>query len=231
MTRRRAATEALRTEALLVRAVPYREADLLLTLFTAAHGLIDVSAPSARRSSKRFQGLEALHLLRVGLELGPGGGRLTEAAIERPRLGLLGSLDAALAAGRALRWVRAGLAAQVPDEGVFRLLNELLDTLDAGAPPEPTIAARGLALVAALGWALELDACVRCGKPVPPGASACLDRAAGGVVCRACGGGPEILRADERVALRDAQAGDRGELPAELAVRALAWIDQRLARG
>jgi DNA repair protein RecO (recombination protein O) len=86
----RLSRQRLGCAALLLRRVPYGEADLVVTLFTEPLGRVAAVARSARRSSRRFPALEPMHLLRVGLELVPGRelGMLTEASLERPRLGL-----------------------------------------------------------------------------------------------------------------------------------------------
>jgi DNA repair protein RecO (recombination protein O) len=226
--RPRFASERLRTEALLLRSVALRDADLLVTLLTPDRGIVEAGAPSARKSSKRFEALEPVHLLRVTLEVGERRTRLVEAAIERARTRILRSLEALEGAGRALRWTREAMPLGAADPVVWARLGELLDELDAGAPPKNALAARGLALLASWGYGVELEACARCGRAVPPKASASFDLGAGGVVCRACGGGPEILRDAERLALAAAQRGELDRLPDGAAARALAWIDERL---
>src|SRR3954462_5472084 len=101
-------TERLRSDALLVRSVPFGEADLMVTFFTEARGIVSAAARSARRSQRRFPALEPMHLLRVGLEDRPGAdvGMLVESSIVRARIGIMASLARMEAAGQALRWVR-----------------------------------------------------------------------------------------------------------------------------
>ncbi|WP_437488426.1 DNA repair protein RecO [Sorangium sp. So ce1014] len=204
-------TERLRTEALLVRRVPFGEADLLVGLFTEQGGLLSATARGARRSTKRFPALEPMHLLRVTLEIRPGAelAQLTEAGIERPRLRLAGDLGRLEVAGRALRWVREIAPPHTAERAAWHELNQLLDRLDevSPAPPQALLAETGLRLLTAFGWGLELAQCVRCGRACDATQSARVDPARGGLVCRACGGGPLLLRPEPRERLLAAMLG------------------------
>jgi DNA repair protein RecO (recombination protein O) len=206
-------TERIRTEALLLRRVPFGEADLVVTFFTEQRGTMSAIARGGRRSTRRFSTLEPMHLLRVALDERAGADLavLTEAAIERPRIHLVTDLARLEAAGRALRWVREIAPAHTPEALAWREINRLLDRLDDGREelrPDACLAAAGLRLLAAFGWGLELEQCVRCGRACDPAAPAYADPARGGLMCRACGGGPILLRADLRARLLAAMAGE-----------------------
>jgi DNA repair protein RecO (recombination protein O) len=212
----RGRADRFRSEAVLVRRVPFGEADVVATFLTEQRGLVGAVARSARRSTKRFTALEPMHGLsitvdqRVGSELGA----LVEASIARPRLVLTADLARLEAAGRALRWVRRALPPGTPEPGAWRLVTELLDAFDRppGAElarsPGACAAAMGLALLTAVGWGLELERCVHCGRVAGPGVAACLGAAEGGLVCRACGGAGLVVRPDRRARLAAAAAGD-----------------------
>jgi DNA repair protein RecO (recombination protein O) len=226
--------EPLRTEALLVRRVPVGEADLILTLFTEARGLVGASARGARRASKRLTALEPMHLLRVALEERPGSDLavLAEASIARPRMHLTASLERLEAAGHALRWVRSAAPPQTPEPGLYGTINELLDALDDPAvlrAPEAQLATAGLRMLVDVGWGLVLDRCARCGKPCAKEASSCIDAAAGGLVCRSCGGARLVLRPDLRWRIEAAAAGDDEALRHEDARMVLELVDATLA--
>ena len=229
----RAKTERLRTSALLLRRVPFGEADLIVTFFTEERGALSALARGARRSSKRFSALEPMHLLRISVDERPGAelGVLTEAALERPRLHLVADLARLDAAGRALRWVREIAPAHTAEHDVWRELNGLLDQLDDPAeprPPEACLVVAGLRLLAAFGWGLDLGRCVRCDRPCEPSASAYADPASGGLVCRACGGGRLLLRADLRARLTAAAEGEDALIPPEDMRTALDLIEGAL---
>ncbi|HZF54323.1 MAG TPA: DNA repair protein RecO [Polyangiaceae bacterium] len=230
----RAKAERLQTEALLVRRVSVGESDLVLTFFTEARGLIAAAARAARRSWKRFSALEPVHLLRIEVDERPGAdlGSLVEASLERPRSRVVGDLARLEVAGRALRWVRRASPPQTPEPALWAEVNGLLDRLDGPGElgsPEALLAAAGLRMLSAVGWGLDLERCVRCGRACGAEASACVDPAAGGLVCRVCGGAPRVLRADRRLRLLAAAGGDDAALLEEDASLAMDLVDAALA--
>lgn len=231
---RRAPGERITTDALLLRKVPYAEADVIVTLFTEVRGVVSAIARGARKSVKRFGVLEPLHLLRATLEDRPGAElmHLVEAQIVRPRLGLLADLSRIEAASTALGWVRRASPQRVAEPALWRDLNALLDELDAGPDPVAArghLAIMGLRLLQAAGWGLQLASCVRCGRECEPGATACIDAAQGGLVCRACGGARLLLRGERRERLLAASQGDDTALEADDVKAALEIVDAALA--
>ncbi len=165
----------------------------ILSLFTESLGRVSALARGARKSKKRFGGaLEPFHTVRVEFDE-PASGELfplRDAALETTRLTLTSNLARMDAAGRALGWIRVATPARTAEPAVWRTLVELLDRLnDAVAVDQrQVLAEQGLLLLAAFGWALELERCVRCGKQCAPGRAAMIDADRGGLVCRACGG-------------------------------------------
>jgi DNA repair protein RecO (recombination protein O) len=227
-------TEQIQTEALLVRNAPFGDADAMVTFFTAEKGTLSAVARSARRSRKRFPALEPMHLLRIGVADRPGGdsAMLVESAIARPRLHLVASLDRMDAAGRALRWVRRAAPPHTPEPALWAEINDLLDRLDTPGPlpsPEALLAGTGLRLLAAIGWGLDLTACVRCGRACEPGTGAYVDPAEGGLVCRACGGARMLLGGERRARLIAAAEGEAGALEGDDVRVALEIVEAALA--
>lgn len=205
----------IETPALLVRGVPYGEADLVATFFTETDGKIGAIVRGARRSTKRFGGaLEPMHELFVVLEdRGRELAVLKEARVARPRTGLTSDLDTMEAAGRALRWVRHLCPARTPEPAAWARLRGLLDLLDVpaaqrGAGILQHLGAFGLSLLADIGYGLELERCVRCGRPCPEGRSAMIDAAGGGLVCTSCGGARRTISGEVRDKAARAQRGD-----------------------
>lgn len=187
-----------------MRAVPYGEADLVATFFSERLGRLSTLARGARRLKKGSSTLlEPMHTLELDVVDRPGQNlaSLSSTAIAQPRLRLTAELDRLEAAGRALRWVRETVPPRTPEPEVWRELESLLDDLDRPvlpAEPRALLAASGLRLLRALGYALELEACVTCGRPCPPDQASCLDPVRGGLVCRACGGAALVLTAPLR---------------------------------
>lgn len=203
----------IESAALLVRSVPYGEADLVTTFFTETDGRLGAIVRGARRSSKRFGGaLEPIHELTVTLE--DKGRELTvlkDARITRVRSGIVSSLETMEAAGQALRWVRHFCPPRTPEPGAWQALSVLFDVLDARPPREEVtthLAVFGFRLLSDVGYALDFERCVRCGKPCPAGRPAFVDPARGGLVCMTCGGARRTLSNDVRLAALSAQRGE-----------------------
>jgi DNA repair protein RecO (recombination protein O) len=219
----------------LLKRVEYGDADLVLTLFTEKLGRVSALARSARRSQRRFGGsLEPLHTLEVRLEDRPKNelSVLREARIVTARTALTQSLERMKAAGRALGWVRSAAPAHTPEPELWVALEALLDELGVpgGVAPDLALAASGLHVLGALGWGLDFERCVRCGKPCPPENAALVDPARGGLVCRSCGGARQKLDANTRERLaRAALSGDPRVLEADDAGVALALVEAVLA--
>jgi DNA repair protein RecO (recombination protein O) len=202
----------IESAALLVRSVAYGEADLIATFFTETDGKLSAMIRGARRSTKRFGGaLEPIHELIIVLDdKGKELCVLKEARITRPREGIVSDLDLMDAAGRALRWVRHLCPARTPERSAWDSLRALLDVLDAQFPPLQHLAVFGLGLLADVGYALDFERCVRCGKPCPEGRPAFIDAAGGGLVCMTCGGARRTIGAELRALALRAQAREPG---------------------
>ena len=213
------------TPALVVRLVDRGEADRVVTFLTAGAGLVAVSARGVRKGSKRFGGaLEPMHRLVVTLEHPEREiATLAEARVDAMRLRLTAHLEASLAAGFWLRFARALAHPHGDDDELFRVTDGALALLDE--EPErhgdltPLVP---FAMLASVGYALELERCVGCGKPCPEGRPSAVDGRRGGLLCRACGYASVVLSADLRRAVAGAQEGRFQPLPPdqrELAVR------------
>jgi DNA repair protein RecO (recombination protein O) len=221
------------TEALVLRRVEYGEADLVVTLLTRSLGRVSALARGARKSRRRFGGaLEPFFTLSVTLEERRSSELLAlrEASVLRPRTGLLGNLPALTSAGRVLGWVRRAAPAHTPEPEAWSIVEELLDRLAAleARDADVEVARAGLKLVAAFGWALELERCVRCGKPCPEARPASLDPARGGLVCRECGGARLRVAPELRTRLLAAAQGRIAELSGEDARFALDLVERVL---
>lgn len=223
--RSRRATQNHSTAALVLRRTPYRDADLVVNLFTERLGQVSALARAARKSQRRFGGsLEPFHTLEVELDEAAGADLMTlkAARIEQPRAGLYDHLDSMEAAGRLLSWVRCASPAHTPEPRLWFLALGCLDALDETArarasraevgtsPPasaKRALAAYGLALLSVCGWRLELERCVQSGALCPPGKAAMIDPERGGLISRSEGGAPFLVSGPMRQRLILAQAG------------------------
>lgn len=233
MARGRSAGEARECRALLLRRVVTGDADLILAWFTLEAGVISTLARAARKSSKRFGGaLEPLQTARLVVNARAGElWTLREALIETPRTRLMTELERMDAAGSALGWVRKVVPAHTPEPTLWHATEALLDRLDGqlSRSADCELAEFGFVLLTELGWALELERCVKSGKACEPGRAAFVDPRAGGLVSRAYGGGPIRLPGDSRERMVRAGAGERDVLTDGDATVALGLIRTTLA--
>lgn len=183
---------ALVTEAVVLRTVPYRDADLIVTLYTRACGKISAMARSARKSKKRFgNALSILTLSRAELRRRPGAEMWTLSSAEPLRgfAGLAADLAQFAHASYGTELVRELTAAEQPDEAVLDLLVELFASLEQRGASVAVLRAFELRLLALIGLAPVLDRCVGCDLDADAGldeGGSFLDPQRGGVVCRAC---------------------------------------------
>jgi DNA repair protein RecO (recombination protein O) len=207
------ARRTLRTRALLLRRVAYRDSDLIVSLFTETVGKVSALARGARKSRRRFGGtLEPFYTLYVQLDemetrelLG-----LREASIDVARRHLTADLQRLEAAGQALGWVRKAAPPRTAEPEVWCVLSQLLDRLDDpddASLPALHLAHCGLRLLVAFGWGIDFERCVVTGKICQPHRAAMVDPARGGLVSRSSGGGPIRLAAATRERLARAARG------------------------
>jgi DNA repair protein RecO (recombination protein O) len=221
----------LESEALVVRTVEYGEGDVIATFVTEQVGLVGAIVRGGRRPSARVGGaLEPMHTIAVHMEdKGKDLATLKEARVVRVRARLVQDLASLEAAGEALRWARYLFPPRTPEPEGWRVLVDLLDALDRPeALPTGELARAGLLLLAAVGYGLDFDRCVVCGKACPEDRVACIDPARGGLVCRACGGARDVVLPHVRGAAKALVEGRVGQGAGE-ADTLLALIRRALA--
>ncbi len=217
------------TDALVLRAADYRDADRLITLFTQHTGKVSAIARGARASKRRFSGtLEPYAVIRVELESSRADLlTLKRAELVRTFPNILRDLARMDVAGAALNLLREAYPARVADEQMFIHAVQFLTLIDLeGDPARALLLGFALRVLALSGLAPRLDACGRSGDVVPEGRPAYFDPALGAVVSRRFGGGPFLLSAHARTRLIRAQTEDWLQVSRE------PWseIDLRVAR-
>ncbi len=190
-----------RTEAVVLRSFRLGEADRVLHVYTADRGRVGAVAKGVRRTKSRFGGrLEPLSHVELMLHQGSGelqtvtGADLRSSHHEaredpyRLAVGLIGA-EAMLKL----------FTEQEANERAFTALTRFLDRLDtlpsrAARPAlDPLVLSFQLKLLWLSGYMPHLDACVECGAV--DGLTGYAP-AAGGAVCRDCGGGSIALSPD-----------------------------------
>jgi DNA repair protein RecO (recombination protein O) len=232
----RRVTDTFETRALVLGRVSVGESDLLLQVLTEARGLLTISARGARKARSPFGVLEPMHRLKLRVALAEGReiASLREAQVDRARVGLVEDEARLHAALGLLRFVKDVLRPHDPDRDLFRAIDDGLDAIEAtretDVDPELVALRWTVRVLGELGYSLELRRCARCGKPCGESSSALVDPEVGGLVCRACGGGPRLLSASDRRAILDFMGGAQAALGRE-ARSLLAELALRLGRG
>jgi DNA repair protein RecO (recombination protein O) len=174
-----------------LRANPVRDADRRYTIFTEAHGKITILAKGSRKSKSKM----SAHLASFGVvDLMVARGRLTDhlagADLKLPARTIIGSLPKMSLLQSMLLAADAFTRRDQPEPRLFKLLGDFIITLDT--QPEPHLNERSqafasftLKLTDILGFALELDRCVRCRQTLQPIGNA-LNVIRGGIECRRC---------------------------------------------
>ncbi|MBK6916822.1 MAG: DNA repair protein RecO [Deltaproteobacteria bacterium] len=187
--------------AVLLRALPLGEADLVVVLLTERHGKVRAAARSARRSRRRFAGgLSTGALGRVELHRGRAAlWRLDGFVPELDHAALGRDLDRFAFVSYLCELTDALLDEQHAEPEIFevlaatltRLVPSVLQGPATGAPDPIELRRYELALLLQLGHAPSFDACCVCGDPVA-GAAIPFDAARGGALCELHGRGAPI---------------------------------------
>lgn len=206
------------TPAVVLRARPLGEADLVVVLLTATMGKVSAAARSARRSRKRFPG--GLPAGAVGeAHVVPGRGSLMrfESFVPARDHGVLGrDLERFAYVAYVCELTDELVLEREPDPGLFARVHGTIVRL-CEATPHPMVLRRfELGLLADLGHLPALDACCVCGAPLETDRGAVgFDPGRGGALCGvhragATGVSPEAL-ALARELLVDPSAPDRSQ--------------------
>lgn len=176
------------TLGVVLRTTPLRESDLLVVLYTEAHGQISAVARGARRSQKRFAGaLSLLVLARWDLGRKPRGElwSLEGAEVVREWTRLAADVIAVAHASYIAELVGALLPPESPDPHALEIMCALWDSLAEAGPSPGALRAVELGLLDLAGHRPAIDQCAACGeRDLESGAV--FDPARGGAICRRC---------------------------------------------
>jgi DNA repair protein RecO (recombination protein O) len=179
----------VRTPAFVLHTRPYGESDRIATLLTEQHGKVTGIAKGARNSRRRFAAtLEPfVRIVAVFHQ------RTTSELVFLVRCEFVGAwrtftrdLDRFSAGSYVLGLTDRMVLGRESGRETYRLVEEALALLDAGAPCEPVLRGFELRLLAASGYAPALDHCRGCGASVEDSRSWYLALERGGLFCRPC---------------------------------------------
>src|SRR5580698_4394723 len=152
-------------EAIVLRAWPFQEADLLVSLFTREQGKVKGVARHAMRSRRRFGGaLEPMTHVRATYAERPRQELVRLDAFEILSSPLSRPIDYARTAALQLvaEVLEEAMPEQAPEDSVFRLALAVLDELQVGRVWMP-VTYFALWMNRLMGWMPELGHCVVCG--------------------------------------------------------------------
>lgn len=189
------------TEAIVLRALRYSEADAVLSLLTRDQGRVSAIVKGARRTTSKLGG-RLQPGVRAHVTLHRGRGEMFTvrgAAVLDAHAGLWVEGHRLQAAGCVLEAVMRVTPEAEPAEETWNLLCRALDELSVAAPApgparlHPLVLAVQVKLMVIAGLLPVLNACVRCGAPGPLVGFA---PAAGGAVCERCAQGSDPVEQD-----------------------------------
>ncbi|HEV2710348.1 MAG TPA: DNA repair protein RecO [Edaphobacter sp.] len=172
------------SEAIVLRAWPFQEADLLVSLFTREQGRIKGVARHAMRSRRRFGGaLEPMTHVRATYAERPRQELVRLDAFEILFSPLSQPIDYARTAALQLiaEVLEEALPEQAPEDAVFRLALAVLQEIQVGRVAVP-VTYFALWMNRLMGWMPELGHCVVCGLDLR-GGTVWYSATSDGVIC------------------------------------------------
>ncbi len=189
------------TDAIVLRAIRYGEADTVLTLYTRDHGRVSAIAKGTRKATSKLGGrLQPSVLVHLGLHQGRGDlCTIRHAQVLDAHAGLWMDGYRLRASSSILEAAVRVLIEEEPNEGAFNLLCRGLDHLARAVPGDgaprhdPIVLGVHAKLLVVAGLLPRLATCTTCGADGPFTA---FSARAGGVLCEECAHLGEPVRPD-----------------------------------
>jgi len=186
-------SQLLRDEGVVLRAIPFQDRHLILSVLTQAHGKLSLFVKGARGARSRFGPEIDLLCLSEFVFLHAANMRpLREATLITRFPALKADYDRLASAMGSARLLGLLTEEGQADPATYRLFLALLHALNDDAQSAPVALyelAFKLRLLDNFGVAPHLDGCVRCGRKDDVGGFS-LER--GGVLCRRCQGASDL---------------------------------------
>lgn len=220
----------VRTEAVVLKAMKFRESSKILTLYTRQFGKVSVIAKGARDRKGRFgSALEPMsHVVAVFYKKDRGGlYLLSQCDLMKSHRRLTEDMETMAAAMAMIELVNAVSHEEESNEQLFELLTRSLDTInDVGKNTTSVVFGFEVRLSENLGFRPNLHSCSHCGRAVHGHAGGPqnieMNIGTGGVLCTQCSrsvtGGSAIsltaLKVLQRLQdMRDIEAATRLSMP------------------
>lgn len=175
-----------RSQGLVLKNIPFGEADLLVTLYTRAGGKVRAVAKGARRSSSKMVGhFEPLTVIRLSLTHGRNLDIVTQVEVAQNFSILKGELSALTKGFYVAELVDGFGPESSPNPGLYDLGVDTLTAIAASPGQNLVLRCFDLHLLHVSGFMPELFYCVECRDPVLPGNHR-FSSEAGGTLCFDC---------------------------------------------
>lgn len=179
------------TEAIVLRAIRYGEADSVLTLYTRERGRVSAIAKGTRKATSRLGGrLQPGVRVHLGLHEGRGEmAAIRQAKVVEPHAGLWVEGYRLRAVGSVLEAAMRVLIEHEPNEEAYNLLTRALALLSGAQPREslprhdPYVLGVHAKLLVVAGLLPRVTICAACGSAGPLVA---FSARVGGALCRDC---------------------------------------------
>lgn len=152
------------TEGIILKTTSYRDYDLILTIFSPAHGLVNLLFKGGN-SQRRKKGAATSPLTCAEFSCRKGIGPLwfvNEISVIASNAAIRTSLSALEAAGVMTRAVERSQSAEQPAENLYRLYSKLLELIPASPQPEVLSASFLLKLLRHEGHIGSVERCHQC---------------------------------------------------------------------
>jgi DNA repair protein RecO (recombination protein O) len=184
-----------KTEGVILRRRNIGEADSIFTVYSDREGKFDAVAKGVRKAKSHMRGhLEPLTRSKLLLARGRALDIFTQAETITGYMGIREDLERGAAAMYCAELVDRFTIEHADHPGLYTLLLELLDALEADAP-RTVLRSFELQLLSLMGYELQLDVCTLCSAALPP-IETLLSPSAGGLACADCrsrAGGGQLL--------------------------------------
>jgi DNA repair protein RecO (recombination protein O) len=183
-----------KSEALVLRVIPFRDTSKILTVYTAEHGVVSLLAKGVRSARPRFgaalelfASIDVVYYQKDSRELQ----LLSQATLLDPHLGLCDDSERYAFGVAVLEFLLKVLAGQEPPGRLYPLSQRTLEVLEEGNRGALLAVFRAYELkaVSFLGHRPELYACVECQGSVEDGVGIGFSALLGGVLCPDCTAG------------------------------------------
>jgi len=157
-----------KTIGFILRAIKFRESDLIITVLTRDYGKISLIAKGARRTESKFgAALDLLTLSELVFYDAENLKLLKEASILEDYRALKGDYDRLTLALQTAHLLNQLIEEHHPDRAVFEFLQDFLSELGFLKDLDVAAVAVKLKLMRALGIAPRMSSCVRCAQTPP----------------------------------------------------------------